>query len=441
MRKIKTVLCFVLCLTLLSGSASAVSMKKGSSGALQYFLEQRLAQLGYDIGDADGAYDAKTADAVKKFQQDHGLKASGTVNDATWEAMFSDPYRLGISTGGIGSRTYYLRGRLAPPFTAVKVKNNPNGADYQAVMNAAGIECLVTLAVEDSLDAYVKKAQESDRKAFDDGFVAEYGGKSFKVSSVQKTALNGKQARIWSTTWEFTNGEKLVHYAVHGIVELDEAEGKQLFATAVMHYNLPPTKSQKEIAKLLSTDAVTAVLDSLRCGRDRLTDYEAGAAKRKKASKLKLKLPVFQPVEEDDQGILEMLYEIWQNVNPAADGASGELDANTCVSLYYGVKIMQRYVYLTEHGYKPSDALTESVLDLGNGVFDNKLSAAFPEVRGQLSAAMTAARLALTDQAAPYLVLLGLDAPRWTEEDLDNMSSRLIGAMDRVIERRKQQGK
>ena len=50
---------------------------------------------------------------------------------------------------------------------------------------------------------------------------------------------------------------------------------------------------------------------------------------------------------------------------------------------------------------------------------------------------MTAARLALTDQAAPYLVLLGLDTPRWTAEDLDNMSSRLIGAMDRVIERRK----
>ena len=48
MKKWIRVLCLVLLLTLLCGSASAVSLKKGSKGQDVVFLLYRLQKLGYE---------------------------------------------------------------------------------------------------------------------------------------------------------------------------------------------------------------------------------------------------------------------------------------------------------------------------------------------------------------------------------------------------------
>ncbi|PZR07294.1 MAG: hypothetical protein DI536_27980 [Archangium gephyra] len=42
-------------------------------------LEQRLSRLGYDVGKVDGTYSRETAEAVKKFKADQGLKVSGAL--------------------------------------------------------------------------------------------------------------------------------------------------------------------------------------------------------------------------------------------------------------------------------------------------------------------------------------------------------------------------
>lgn len=49
--------------------------------------QTRLTQLGYQPGPADGKLGRKTVEAVKRFQQDRGLPASATLDDATVAAL------------------------------------------------------------------------------------------------------------------------------------------------------------------------------------------------------------------------------------------------------------------------------------------------------------------------------------------------------------------
>lgn len=46
-------------------------------------LEARLANLGYDVGTVDGVADESTKAAIKHFQFDHGLPATGELDDET----------------------------------------------------------------------------------------------------------------------------------------------------------------------------------------------------------------------------------------------------------------------------------------------------------------------------------------------------------------------
>lgn len=51
-------------------------------------LQTRLLQLGYTgVGTPDGNFGPATTTAVKQFQTDHGLPSTGTVDQATWNAL------------------------------------------------------------------------------------------------------------------------------------------------------------------------------------------------------------------------------------------------------------------------------------------------------------------------------------------------------------------
>jgi murein L,D-transpeptidase YcbB/YkuD len=54
----------------------------GSTTALQ----TKLAQLGYNVGTPDGVFGPGTTTAVKQFQTDKKLPATGVVDAATWAA-------------------------------------------------------------------------------------------------------------------------------------------------------------------------------------------------------------------------------------------------------------------------------------------------------------------------------------------------------------------
>ena len=61
----------------------------GSKGENVKVLQQKLKDLGYDIGRTgiDGKFGLKTAAAVKAFQKDRNLKVDGIVGKATWTAL------------------------------------------------------------------------------------------------------------------------------------------------------------------------------------------------------------------------------------------------------------------------------------------------------------------------------------------------------------------
>lgn len=59
-------------------------------------LQQRLARLGYSAGeDETGTYGRGTADAVRRFQSDRGLRTDGVCGRHTWSSVVEAGFRLG----------------------------------------------------------------------------------------------------------------------------------------------------------------------------------------------------------------------------------------------------------------------------------------------------------------------------------------------------------
>lgn len=67
------------------GAKPAV-LRRGSRGEAVLALQRDLAALGYRL-DADGAYGPGTAEAVRRFQADHGLQADGITGPQTHAAV------------------------------------------------------------------------------------------------------------------------------------------------------------------------------------------------------------------------------------------------------------------------------------------------------------------------------------------------------------------
>lgn len=88
--------------------------KKGFTGAKVVELQRRLKSLGYELGrgEIDGLMGPSTTDAVKKFQQDRGIDATGVADAQTWQELLDAGYK-------IGERMLYLKN---PPFRGDDVR-------------------------------------------------------------------------------------------------------------------------------------------------------------------------------------------------------------------------------------------------------------------------------------------------------------------------------
>lgn len=77
--------------TPVAGSPTPASslLKLGSTGPEVRKVQQRLRELGYDVGSADGDYGKQTEDAVKAFQARNNLQADGQVGTATLNRLNS----------------------------------------------------------------------------------------------------------------------------------------------------------------------------------------------------------------------------------------------------------------------------------------------------------------------------------------------------------------
>lgn len=87
----KTVVSLILILSMLMSSALAYDeLAKGSKGDAVVALQERLNELGYSVGTADGDYGGKTVHAVAEFQLNNALSMTGVANIETLDILFSD---------------------------------------------------------------------------------------------------------------------------------------------------------------------------------------------------------------------------------------------------------------------------------------------------------------------------------------------------------------
>ena len=70
-------------------------LQRGSEGKLVKQVQQRLMELGYFGGPANGHFRNKTYAAVQAFQKQHSVKADGIVGEQTWNLLFNDPDVVG----------------------------------------------------------------------------------------------------------------------------------------------------------------------------------------------------------------------------------------------------------------------------------------------------------------------------------------------------------
>ena len=98
----------------------ARTLYNGMTGSDVLFVQTRLAEMGYPVGDLDGIFGGMTEAAVMQYQQDHGLYVDGVVGPQTMGALgpasgpanSNDPDRS-LSNGMTGDDVYELQAALA----------------------------------------------------------------------------------------------------------------------------------------------------------------------------------------------------------------------------------------------------------------------------------------------------------------------------------------
>jgi len=84
-------------------------LAKGSQGDEVKTMQQRLIDLGYLSGKADGDYGNKTATAVSAFQKAKGLEETGVADSQTQALLYA---RQVLSKGSKGSDVKAIQERL-----------------------------------------------------------------------------------------------------------------------------------------------------------------------------------------------------------------------------------------------------------------------------------------------------------------------------------------
>lgn len=125
-----------------SAPTRAPLLKTGSIGQQVVQLQNRLIELGYLTGDADGQFGPATENAVILFQQQNGLDADGKVGPSTSALLYSDQARRFTATP-------------TPAATATPAQTTSSTEQLQARLKALGY---YTGAIDGSYDPATKAA-------------------------------------------------------------------------------------------------------------------------------------------------------------------------------------------------------------------------------------------------------------------------------------------
>lgn len=140
---------------------TAFALSKGSRGEEVRRLQQRLTELGFDPGKADGVYGNATYVAVLLFQSRNGLDMDGAAGENTLKLLYSDD-AAGRVTEDTGDRPYVTEDGL--PLLVNLEHPFPDGYIYYdlVVMNdycdssVVKIKYANTLAEREAVDALMR---------------------------------------------------------------------------------------------------------------------------------------------------------------------------------------------------------------------------------------------------------------------------------------------
>ena len=138
-------------------------LKEGDEGDDVSTLQYRLKDLYYLTSDATGIYDAATTAAVKSFQEDFGLEATGEADAKTQSLLFAAQYRP-LKKGCIGDDVKELQTRLTVlGYYKGKVSGEYLDATEEAVRayQEANGEEVTGIADVDTLAVLLQASEES----------------------------------------------------------------------------------------------------------------------------------------------------------------------------------------------------------------------------------------------------------------------------------------
>lgn len=102
---IATLVCLI-CLQAFMPCFAFEELSKGSNGDAVVELQNRLNELGYSVGTADGDFGGKTKAAVEQFQSENGLAVTGIVDSDTYNALFSTPVNSELEESDISKKSH-----------------------------------------------------------------------------------------------------------------------------------------------------------------------------------------------------------------------------------------------------------------------------------------------------------------------------------------------
>lgn len=102
----------------------------GSSGSNVTLIQEKLTDLGYNIGTIDGYFGNATKQAIISFQSQHGLDADGVVGQITWDVLLNGLTSASTTTPRSYPGVFYMIGSNGE--NVVLIQNRLNEIGYNA---------------------------------------------------------------------------------------------------------------------------------------------------------------------------------------------------------------------------------------------------------------------------------------------------------------------
>lgn len=116
-RALKITAAFVFAFFVSAHAFASPTLQNGSHGHDVLLLQQKLTEIGYSLGKADGVFGKSTEQAVAQFQRDQNIRVTGIVNAATWRALKTAkkrPWGANVQPPATTDDTPIVKAPLAP---------------------------------------------------------------------------------------------------------------------------------------------------------------------------------------------------------------------------------------------------------------------------------------------------------------------------------------